>query len=262
MKNRTGVATVQVSGVHVADAHPETVVDLAAQPATVRANLVYAMHVGGLLALSDQDFRQALSDASVLYADGAAVVLLARAAGAKNIRRAPTTDIGVPMIQRLAQRLGRAPRIALVGGPPGLASRAAAALKREVSIEVVLTNDGYFEDDERLLERLQCAKPDMVLVGMGMPREAIWTHQHRMRLPAAIVVTCGGWFGFLAGEETRAPRLVRRVGLEWAFRLGQNFRRLRGRYARGALVTVGLLPRQLGQRFGLTSASSRRTLKK
>lgn len=92
--------------------------EVAATPATDNPSLVYALHVGGLLHLDDAEFLEALDGADLVYADGAAVVVLAKAAGAVDIERASTTDIGLPVIAALATRLGRQVRVALVGGPP------------------------------------------------------------------------------------------------------------------------------------------------
>ena len=75
-----------------------------------------------------------------------------------------------------------------------------------------------------------------------------WAVQHRTELATGLVLTCGGWLGFLVGQEARAPVIAQRLGLEWAFRLLQSPRRLASRYLRGAVATawltaVGLLGR-------------------
>lgn len=237
-----------VASICVADLTQEEVVSTAAQPACEKARLVYALHVGGLLHLGDDDFVAAMENADLVYADGVAVVLLARAAGAGRLERAATTDIGIPVITHLAQELGRTVRIGLVGGPPGLAERAGTALEAAADAEVVLTADGYFDADEALLVSLRECKPDLVVVGLGMPYEAKWTFSHRKALPAAVILTCGGWFGFLAGEERRAPAALQRAGLEWTYRLRQDFSRLFPRYGRGAVAVARLLPGQLRSR--------------
>lgn len=220
----------------------------AAVPATTRARLVYALHVGGLLHLEDDAFMSALAGSDLVYADGAAVVLLAKVGGARRIERSATTDIGVRVLDRLRGQLGRTPRVALVGGQAGLADRAGAALEQHCDVSVVLTSDGFFRDDAAVLDSLRESKPDVILVGMGMPYEAKWTHVHREELPPAVVMTCGGWFGFLTGDERRAPPLMRRTGMEWAYRLRQDYRRLASRYRRGVVVFVRLLPGQFRRR--------------
>ncbi|GAA1158887.1 WecB/TagA/CpsF family glycosyltransferase [Ornithinicoccus hortensis] len=240
--------TVDVVGVNVADVPTESVVRAAARPAEKAPRLVYALHVGGLESLSNPDYRAALDNADLVYADGAAIVALARAGGAVAITRSATTDIGVPVLQALADSLGRPVRVALVGGPEGLAKRAGEALTKMVGCTVVLCRTGYFADSRRVLSDIRWSRPDAVIVGLGMPKEAIWTHRHRESLPPAVILTCGGWFGFLTGDEPRAPEAMQRLGLEWVYRLKNDFSRLRRRYAVGALLTLRNIPRQVRSR--------------
>lgn len=257
-RGSTRAKTVSVCGVEVADLSAEAVVDLAAKPAIDLPRLVYALHVGGLNAMCDLDYRRALLDADLVYADGAAIVALARMGGAQRIERAATTDIGIPVLARLTERLGRPVRVALVGGPAGLTERAAAALRDAVDAEVVLTSHGYLSaaEDRALVADLWRARPDVLLVGLGCPREAIWAQQHRHVLPPCLVLTCGGWFGFLAGEEERAPEAMRNHGMEWLYRLTHDFTRLRHRYALGMVLLASAVPGQLAHRRAQLAATT------
>jgi N-acetylglucosaminyldiphosphoundecaprenol N-acetyl-beta-D-mannosaminyltransferase len=216
------------------------IADLAERFAAVRPVIAYALHVGGLNNRSDSEFVVAMRRADVVYADGGSIVLLARLAGAKELQRAPTTDIGWALLLELGNRLGRPARVALVGGADGLAGRAGRKLEDGTGAQVVLAEHGYHEDWSGVLNSLQRARPDIVLVGLGAPREMKWVERHRRELPPALVLSCGGWFGHIVGEEARAPAFLRRSGLEWIARLAQAPRRLAPRYARGALSTVAL----------------------
>jgi N-acetylglucosaminyldiphosphoundecaprenol N-acetyl-beta-D-mannosaminyltransferase len=69
----------------------------------------------------------------------------------------------------------------------------------------------------------------------------LWAKEHLASLPAALTLTCGGWFGYIVGEEPRAPALMRRFYLEWLFRLQLQPRRLGGRYLRGLVRFPHLL---------------------
>jgi N-acetylglucosaminyldiphosphoundecaprenol N-acetyl-beta-D-mannosaminyltransferase len=202
--------------------------------------LVYALHVGGLNARRNKAFVSAMHDASVVYADGGSVVGLARLAGARSIERAPTTDVGWDILQELSRVLDRPVRVALVGGPFGLAERAGRALTTSAPVRVVLTDHGYHRDWSGSLHNLRQAGPDVVLVGMGSPGEMIWCEENRQLLPASLVLTCGGWFGHLGGDERRAPRILRRSGIEWVARVAQAPRRLGPRYARGICSSLAL----------------------
>jgi N-acetylglucosaminyldiphosphoundecaprenol N-acetyl-beta-D-mannosaminyltransferase len=209
----------------------------------------YALHVGGLNHRQDTDFVKEMRAAELVYADGGSIVLLAKLAGARHVQRTPTTDIGWDVLRAVGERLDRPPRLALVGGPLGLANRAGAALEHGGAGIVVFESDGFQEDWEPVLDRLVAANADVCLVGMGAPREMLWVRTWYHRLPHTLVLTCGGWFGFLAGDERRAGALLRRPGLEWIARVAQSPRRLGGRYARGAISTGVVAVQTLGDRW-------------
>ncbi len=244
------VNTVQVGPFEVADVSRDQlqralVAQLLRTDAPVR---VFALHVGGLNKARDPQFVSTLNRAEWLYADGASVVLLARAAGAKNIQRAPTTDLAHVVIDALADALGREVRIALVGGPPGLAEKAAGRLEQLHRARVVVAQNGYQDAWVSTVRELGRAHPDVVFIGLGMPAEARWVSEHLKELPPSLVMTCGGWFGFLAGQESRAPAVVQRHGLEWLWRLMQS-PRLGFRYAAGLGTTVRVLVSTLRRRW-------------
>lgn len=200
----------------------------------------YALHVGGLNHRDDSEFVREMNSAELVCADGGSVVGLARLAGAKSVERAPTTDIGWAVLRGLSASLGRPPRVALIGGEPGLAVTAGESLAADGHAKIVYVEHGFHSDWAQVLAELSASQPELCIVGMGAPREMLWVRQHRSELPAALVMTCGGWFGFVAGEEGRAPRMLRRPGLEWIARVAQSPTRLAPRYARGLVSTLVL----------------------
>ena len=217
----------------------ERAVDLAIS-ATTRPVRAYGLHVGGLNYQFNNEFTGELEDAELVYADGGSVVLLSRLAGAGRLERSPTTDIGWDVLRRFAERQGRPARIAMIGGPPGLAHRAGQVLACAGLGELVFEADGYPDDWSVAVERLSQAQLDVCVVGLGAPREMLWVRTWLDQLPPSLILTCGGWFGFLAGEEKRGRGLLRAAGLEWISRVAQSPRRLAGRYVRGAWSTLRL----------------------
>ena len=182
-----------------------------------------------------------MSDAELVYADGSSVVLVAKAAGALAIERSPTTDIGWDLLRELTRRNGVAPVVSIVGGAPGLADKALAVL---VDAEVArrgVTAHGYQESWDVVLAELRSRPCDVLVVGLGAPLEMIWVNENLDSLSCGLVLTCGGWLGFLAGEESRAPSLLQRLSLEWVYRVAQQPRRLAGRYLSGAFVTLRMV---------------------
>ena len=209
----------------------------------------FALHVGGLVARHDPEFVDAMGNASLVYADGASVVIAARAAGAKRIERAPTTDIGWELLSQLTSDRGTPPVVSVVGGRPGVADRALDVLVEAGVARRGVVDHGYHLGWESTIARLQQHPCDVLVVGLGAPLEMIWVQRHLEELATGIVLTCGGWLGFLIGEEARAPGWLQRFSLEWVYRLLQSPRRLLVRYARGAVATATLAVPALVRRW-------------
>ena len=209
----------------------------------------YALHVGGLNHRQNADFVDEMRAAELVYADGGSIGAAGQARRCTS-RPADADDRhGMGRAPRPSgERLGRPARLALIGGPPGLANRAGAALEDGAAGMVVSSSPHGFQDDwEPVLDRLVAADADVCLVGMGAPREMLWVQDVVSAVcRTTLVLTCGGWFGFLAGDERRAGALLRRSGLEWIARVAQSPRRLGGRYARGAVSTGVVAAQTLG----------------
>lgn len=124
----------------------------------------------------------------------------------------------------------------LYGGAEGTPERLAAALiARFPGATVVGTHSPPFremseEELERELARINAAQPDFVWIGLGTPQQDYWVARHRRNLEASVVLAVGAAFDFHAGTLRRAPVWMQRTGLEWAFRLLMEPRRLWRRY--------------------------------
>ncbi len=226
----------------------EMVARLAVGPCSSPAT-AFALHVGGLVARRDPEFVQAMRASNIVYADGASVVLAAKAAGAVRIQRAPTTDIGWEVLRRVTSERGVPPVVSVIGGAPGVAAQALDVLVAAGVARPGVVAHGYHDDWEGTLGMLQQHPSDVLIVGLGAPLEMVWVDEHLERLATGLVLTCGGWLGFLVGNESRAPQWVQRASLEWAYRLAHSPRRLVGRYARGAFTTAVLVLGSLVRRI-------------
>ncbi len=233
-------ANVNVGPFAVADVSYDRAVALAADLAVApsQPHRFYALHVGGLNARTDRGFVQEMNDADLVCADGGSIVLLGKLAGGRSLERVPTTDAGWDVLRAIGERLGRRPRIALLGAPPETVGCAATVLAEGVPCDVVLAEHGYHQDWAGILLLLAEARPDVLVLGLGAPREMLWVRKHHEHLPPCLIMTCGGWFGFLSGEESRAPKALRQPGLEWIARAAQSPRRLLPRYLRGFVSTA------------------------
>jgi N-acetylglucosaminyldiphosphoundecaprenol N-acetyl-beta-D-mannosaminyltransferase len=136
---------------------------------------------------------------------------------------------------------GRPLRVCLLGGAQGVGLAAAANIKEwwpAVEVCGVICPRFGFEndrrDDDQAVAEVNAARPDLLIVGLGAPRQEIWLHRRRDRLQAKVAIAAGATIDFLAGRQVRAPRWMQRTGLEWLHRLATNPRRLARRYATDA----------------------------
>jgi N-acetylglucosaminyldiphosphoundecaprenol N-acetyl-beta-D-mannosaminyltransferase len=188
----------------------------------------------------DDDIRAYLDDADLIVADGMPLVWASKLSGTP----LPERVAGSSLIWSLSQGLGRDGRsVFVIGGAPAAAgvkdgaTRAAdrlAAACEGLRIAGTLCPDFGFERDEtayaEFCAKVADARPDMVFVGLGFPKQEAVVTRLRGLLPQAWLIGCGAAVNFVAGDVDRAPRWMQRTGLEWAHRLGTEPRRLAGRY--------------------------------
>lgn len=126
-------------------------------------------------------------------------------------------------------------RVFYLGGAPGVAARGAAAVTRRWPGVQIGVRDGYFAfDDKRVNDEILCDvrefSPNILFVGMGMPRQERWVLRHRQALPPCVIFTVGAAFDYEAGASKTPPRWTGRLGVEWLFRFFAEPRRLFSRY--------------------------------
>lgn len=148
-------------------------------------------------------------------------------------RRFPENLNGTDLVPRLLTEASPGLRIALVGSrAESVAAAARRIAERHPEHNVVFVSDGFFTPEETpaLIDRLNAAAPDMVLVGMGQPRQEVFAVEHAALIAAPVLIVVGALFDFLGGTVPRAPLVVRRMRAEWLFRLWIEPRRLGRRY--------------------------------
>jgi exopolysaccharide biosynthesis WecB/TagA/CpsF family protein len=201
----------------------------------------FGVHIGDLnQALKDPGYVDVLRSGTYLYADGSSVRLVAALTGRHLPERLVTTDVIWPILERAA---AGGHSVFLLGGPGGLAETAAATMRRRLpGLDIAGCAHGYFAPAEAgaIADCIRASAARLVVVATGVPHQQRFCQEHGARTGARLLVTAGGLYGYLAGQESRAPARMRAAGLEWAWRLGQDPRRLAGRYARGCVSTVRL----------------------
>ena len=178
-------------------------------------------------------YAQAVARADVLLPDGIGVELAAKMTGQKLTANLNGTDL-VPLLLAKAARMGKS--VYLFGGTPGTADGAAAKLIHSIpGLRIAGTSNGFSDaaDAEAVIADINGSGADIVLVALGVPLQEVWLDNHAHRLNASLTLAVGALFDFLAGSVVRAPKLVRRAKMEWAWRLAQEPRRLAKRYLAG-----------------------------
>jgi N-acetylglucosaminyldiphosphoundecaprenol N-acetyl-beta-D-mannosaminyltransferase len=238
----TTVRKVEICGLHVDAVSFEETLDLIERAVEERKagrlsrpRALFSANVDMLVKASrDPAFARDLEAADLLLADGAPLLWMAGAIGSPLPERVAGSDL----VPRLAARAAdRQFSLFLLGSAPGVAARAADRLVREhpgLRIAGTISPPMGFEhsvsERARIREALCAAAPDVVLVGLGAPKQERWILSERTIAPAAVFIAVGGTFDMLANAKRRAPRVLQHVGLEWAWRLAQEPKRLGRRY--------------------------------
>ncbi|MFO0788363.1 MAG: WecB/TagA/CpsF family glycosyltransferase [Pirellulales bacterium] len=193
------------------------------------------------------DMRAAYEHASLVLADGMPLVAAARMFGHPLPGRVAGSDL-VPALFAAAKR---PLRVFLFGAAPGVALHAAQQIAGDwPNVEVVGTYAPPlgFETDEienaRAIAAMAAVEHDLLIVGLGAPRQEVWVNRHREALPAKVAICAGATIDFLAGHRHRSPVWMRRIGLEWFHRVSAEPHRLAGRYLRDAIEFPRLMWRE------------------
>jgi N-acetylglucosaminyldiphosphoundecaprenol N-acetyl-beta-D-mannosaminyltransferase len=199
-----------------------------------------------VLAQHDPRFAAAYARVSLSLVDGMPVLWASRLMGRRLPAKLSGSDLVRPLMRHAAERRYR---VFLLGGDPGVAEQARSVLERELSgLLVVGIESPPIEVDRvpaELIERLRAARPDLILVALGAPKQEIFASEFRDSLVPAVLLGIGASLDFIAGTRKRAPRWMSETGLEWLYRLAQEPRRLAYRYLLRDPQFLWIVARQL-----------------
>lgn len=196
----------------------------------VSANLNYAM-----LTDTDPELREVNARAAMVLADGMPLVWASKLRGGPVRERVAGSDL---LFELAAEAARQGWRVFLMGGQPGIAARAGEALTERfpglqiVGVEVPPFRPMTEEELDGLASRVRAAQPDLLIAAFSQPRGEKWIDANCERLGVPVAIQMGAALDFAAGNVRRAPHWVKVTGLEWAFRLWVEPRRLAGRYYR------------------------------
>jgi N-acetylglucosaminyldiphosphoundecaprenol N-acetyl-beta-D-mannosaminyltransferase len=195
----------------------------------------------------DVELRRILIEADLVLCDGTPLVWASRWLGNALPERVAGSDLAPGLLRRAAEK---GHRVFLLGAAEGVAAEATAKLKATLpTLNIV----GHYSppyadllrmDHDEIVRRIRAAKPDILFVSFGCPKQEKWIAMHHRTLGVPVSIGVGATIDFLAGRVKRAPEWMRDTGTEWIYRLVQEPRRLYKRYAKDLAVFVPTLAKQ------------------
>ncbi len=177
---------------------------------TPNAEIVYE-------AMQDASFARLLNEAALVLPDGAGVVLGSKILGTPLKGKVAGIEFADALMGYLAEN-GKT--LYLLGGKPGIAELAAENLqKKHPGLMVCGTADGYFKEEQAVVEKINAAKPEVLFVCLGAPKQEKFMKAHQKELEVKFMIGLGGSLDGFAGTVKRAPRWMIRLNLEWLYRL-------------------------------------------
>jgi len=226
-----------------------------------KRDLVHCVNIHKMnLAYKDRSLRNFLNEASIVFCDGAGVMLGARILG-KRIPERITYGDWLWSLAEFAETRGIT--FYFLGNKPGVAEKAKMILKNKFpKLAVNGIHHGYFDkspdssENETIIREINEIKPNILIVGFGRPAQEKWLIENWERLNANVALTGGGAFDIISGVLQRGPKWMTNHGLEWLARMFIEPRRLWKRYLIGNPLFIG---RVLLERLGLLSFQERKT---
>lgn len=177
------------------------------------------------IARKDKPLRDSINSAALVLPDGVGIILAAKILGTPLRELIPGIDFTTLLLDKLSNSGGS---VFLLGAKPGVAEEASRKLiDSHPGLVIAGVADGYFTDDRPVIEQINSACPDLLLVCLGAPKQELWMAGSISKLNVRICVGLGGALDVFAGTVKRAPMLFRRLGLEWLYRLIREPRRIK-----------------------------------
>ena len=162
------------------------------------------------------ELKAAVTDADLVIPDGIGIIHAANILKTPLKERLPGIDVTASILECMARDKKS---VFLLGAKPGIAEKAAEEMKKQFPGLVICgTQDGYFKDDAPIIERINEAAPDFLLVCLGAPKQELWMAQNAGKLNVGLMGGLGGTLDVFSGTVKRAPKIWQDLGLEWLYR--------------------------------------------
>jgi N-acetylglucosaminyldiphosphoundecaprenol N-acetyl-beta-D-mannosaminyltransferase len=208
---------------------------------------VYYLNVHNLItAFKNSDYLDVLRKANLIYADGFGPVLVLKFINNIKTERVNAADFVDRFLYSISKNLEpkvggfkvggskeKRIRIFLLGSEEDVINKTAKEIQRKYKkIILVGYHHGFFDSscDSSVISAIKKGRPNLVLVGMGSPKQEMWVDRNYSKLPPAVYWSVGGLFYLMSGKRSRAPIFMRNHSLEWLYRLIQEPKRLFSRY--------------------------------
>lgn len=196
-----------------------------------KKKLVLNMNAYGVVTyLRNKKYAEIIKSADLIYPDGWGPVFVSKLLDEKLPERVNVGDFIEGVLRGMsAKRLS----LYLLGSEESVVSKASEVIKNKYKGLIFKGfHNGFFTDVEnkKILSEIRDSKPNLVLVGMGLPRQEYWIKDNWKLLPTSVYMGVGGVFNYIAGTKSRAPKWMRDCGLEWVYRFFQEPKRLGKRY--------------------------------
>lgn len=196
-------------------------------------------------ARKNKDFSEIVEHADLVVPDGIGVEIGLKILGHK-VRRIPGIELGRALIVKFSDENKT---VAFVGAKPEVVESAVKMLRTDIqNLNVVYFHDGYFKDANIIMDSLYQAKPDLVLVALGSPKQEFFIAEMKTRLPNSTFIGLGGSFDVWAGHVERAPEIYQNLGLEWLYRTIKEPKRFKRIFPTLPLFILSVLKERLLRR--------------
>lgn len=184
-----------------------------------RTSMIFTPNTEFIMAAQDdEEFRDVLNEGDIVLPDGIGLI------HASNMLKLGLKEkvAGVDFMNKLIDYANKTSKsIYILGGTEGTAEQASIAINEKYSkIKIAGFHHGYFEekDELKILDKINDAKPDLLIVALGFPRQEKWIYKHRKILNCGAAMGVGGAIDIWAGNSKRAPKIFIKLGLEWLYR--------------------------------------------
>lgn len=166
-------------------------------------------------ATKDKDFAQIINSAELVIPDGIGVEIGLKILG-YNVKRIAGIEFSRKMIEECAKH---SQSVALIGAKPEIVEKAKENLEKEIQgLYITFARDGYFNNDDEIINELKIRQPRLVLCALGSPKQEVFINKAKQILPNSLFIGVGGSFDVWSGVVERAPEIYQKLGLEWLYR--------------------------------------------